>query len=242
MRAGFDGLRPRLAHSAGSNLPVRLNDSPDRQPEPAPPGDVRDVAERGDHRDAGALFSIGEAARGAARERRRAASRPLSRRAPDIADRGMGDERDARRKARVCRIDLNLDPVKPAPSLSRRDRNPMVGAWLFPISSSACATAVRKSTSRRVGASAGSQAHDRPAERQLGKPLRPPADYRVGHRPVNRQAQMTPEPLERFLFLGRHPRTELDEFHRDTRIGFLPGFRRLERQIQRQRRSHRTPK
>ena len=48
-------------------------------------------------------------------------------------------------------------------------------------------------------------------ERELRHALGPPADRRVGHRPVDRQAQVLPEMLERLLVLGRQPVAELDE-------------------------------
>ena len=48
-------------------------------------------------------------------------------------------------------------------------------------------------------------------ERHLRHALRAPADRRVGHRPVDRQAEVLPELLERLLVLDRQAVAQLDE-------------------------------
>ena len=74
-------------------------------------------------------------------------------------------------------------------------------------------------------------------ERQLRDALRVLADRRVGQRPVDRQAEMAPELLERALVLGRQPRAELDEVGpRDRQRRLRRLGRRRERRVVRQRR------
>ena len=53
-------LPARRAPRHGAQACRRLNDRAHRQRQLAPPGDVGDVAERADHRDAAALFGIGQ--------------------------------------------------------------------------------------------------------------------------------------------------------------------------------------
>ena len=103
---------------------------------------------------------------------------------------------------------------------SRRSRHDAFAKrmrWYAPAtsrsSSSAWATAVRKSTSHSVGRFhlVGDAALQQPQERHLRDPLRARADGGVGHRPVHRQPEVLPEMLERLLVLGRQSRAQLDE-------------------------------
>ena len=59
-RAGVDRFPARRPPGDRTERAVRLNDGANRQAQLAPPGDVGDVAERADHRDAAALFRIGQ--------------------------------------------------------------------------------------------------------------------------------------------------------------------------------------
>jgi hypothetical protein len=74
-------------------------------------------------------------------------------------------------------------------------------------------------------------------ERQLRHALRFLANRGVGHRPVHRQAQISPQRFERLFVLVRQSVAQLDEVrprHRDRRLGRLG--RRRERRIVGQRR------
>ena len=75
-------------------------------------------------------------------------------------------------------------------------------------------------------------AETRPARRAAAR-----ADRGVRHRPVDREAQISPQVLERLLVFGRQPVAELDEVGPGDRNRVLARFlRRAERRIVRQRR------
>ncbi len=130
---------------------VAPDDRAHRQPELAPPDHVGGVAERADHGDARALLGIGELVRDDGHldvEERRADGRAEQRLVARVV--GMGDDGDARGE-QLGAGRLDEDGLAVAV-----ERKPM--RWYAPgrsrSSSSAWATAVLKSTSHSVGASA----------------------------------------------------------------------------------------
>ena len=109
--------QPALAPGHGPQRAVRLDDRADRQRQLAPPHHVGDVAERADHRDAGALLRIRErvrlhrhahaeqrrdhlACRTAAGSARRPDGRPARRR-PESTRAGWSRSRRSRRRRRA---------------------------------------------------------------------------------------------------------------------------------------------
>ena len=63
-------------------------------------------------------------------------------------------------------------------------------------------------------------------ERQLRQPLRTTANRRVRHRPVDRQAEVSPQVLEGLLVFRRQPRAQLDEIRARYRNRMLTWFLR----------------
>ena len=216
---------------------VRLDDGADRQSEFAPPDHVGHIAKGADHRRAGALLRIRERVRlhrhANAEERR-----------DDLASEErlvalivwMGHERDTRRnQLRPRRIDLD-ERALPA---RRLESDAMVRAGLlaiFELRLRHRRAEVDVPQGRRFEL-VGEVAPQQPKKRQLRHPLRAPVDGGVGHRPVHRQSEISPEVFEDLLVLGGQPRTQLDKVRARHRDGVLPRLvRGRERGVVRQRR------
>ncbi len=204
-------LRPERA--------IGLHHRTHRQMQLAPPGDVGDVAERANHRDAAALGRIGQRVRlhrhPDAKERRRhlvAKQRPI----PLIV--GMRDERDARRNQfRTGRLDFD------GAAGGFREPDAMIGARqlaIFEFGLRDGGLEIHIPERRRfdlIRETSPQQAK----KCELRDALRAPADRRVRHRPVDREAEVSPQTLERFFVFGRQAIAELDEIrprHRDRRL------------------------
>ena len=219
---------------------VRLDDGADRQVQLAPPRHVGDVAERADHRDAAALRGIGERVRldrHAHAEQRRHHVAPEQRLIPRIV--GMRDERDAGgNQLRPGRFDFNggaefcrlrrhgkLDPVI---------RTRKVAIFELRLRHRRLEVDIPERRRLRLVRQPAVQETE---ERELRDTLRARRDRRVRHRPVDRQAEVSPEVLEDLLVFRGEPVAELDEIGPGDRNGML---RRLighgERRIVRQRR------
>ena len=146
----------------------------------------------------------------------------------------MRDDRDARgEQLGPRRVDEQV-----AGAVGRWKRNAWYAPGISRSSSSACATAVRKSTSQSVGASAwyaSPRARLRRNARWLVRRA-DGADRRVGERPVDRQAEPAPQLLERLLVLARRAaRTARGSSAARSAIASLPRLRgRLERRVVRQ--------
>ena len=219
--------------------PVRLDDGAHRQRQLAPPGDVGHVAEGADHGDAGPLLRVGQRVRhdGHARaEERRDHLAPEERLVARVV--GVRDERHAGRQQLGPRR-VDLDEGRPA-RRRRRPREPhaVVGALALAVlelrlrDRGAEVHVPQRGRLELVRLAAPEQAQ----EGELREALRAAADRRVGCRPVDRQAQIPPQVLERLLVLGRQPVAQLDEVRardRDRWLGRLG--RRRERRVVRQR-------
>ncbi len=215
---------------------VGLDDRTHGQRELAPPGDVGDVAERADHRDARALFGVGERMRldrHADVEERRQHLASEQRLIPRVV--WVRDQRDARRNQLGPR-GLDLDDARP---IGMREADAVHGARHLAVLELRLRNRraeVDVPEGRRFELIRVAVAHQA-QERQLRDALRVLADRRVGQRPVDRQAEMAPELLERPLVLGRQPRAELDEVGpRDRQRRLRRLGRGRERRVVRQRR------
>ena len=148
---------------------------------------------------------------------------------------GMRDERDARRdQLGPRRVDLDE-----AVAVGAREADAVIGARLLAILELRLrdGRAEVHVPQRRRFELIREAALEQAQERQLRDALRAPVDRRVGHRPVDRQAEIAPQVLERLLVLGGQPRAQLDEVRTRHRDRLLAGLvRRLERRIVRQRR------
>ncbi len=225
---------------------VGLNHRPHRQAQLAPPGHVGDVAERADHRDAAALRRVGQRMRPdrhAHAEERRHDLLAEQRLVALVV--GMRDERHAgRNQLGPRRFDLDAAARWP---IQRASANRM--RWYAPGELAILELGLRHGgpevdvPERRRLDLVRQAALEQPQERDLRHALRPPADRRVGHRPVDRQPEVLPEVLEGLLVFGRQPVAELDEVRARDRD------RRLGRRVRRRRTpesygsdgSHRTP-
>ena len=127
--------------------------------------------------------------------------------------------------------------ISMAPPSARVKRSLWYAPGVSRSSSSACATAVRKSTSQSVGRFelVGDAAGQQPQERALRHPLARLADGGVGHRPVHREAQRAPQLLEGLLVFRGQPLAQLDEVRTRDRDRVLARLvRRRERRVVRQ--------
>ena len=198
---------------------VRLDDRPYRQRERAPPHDVGQIAERADHGDAGPLRGVGELVRlhrHADTEHRRLDVRPEERLVALVV--GVRDERHARRnELGTRRLDVDERSVR----LSEMD--PVIRARLLSILELGLrdGRAEVHVPERWSVDLVGVPARQEPEKGNLRDALGAPPDRRVGHGPVDRQAQMLPERLERLFVLGRQPRAELDEVRTGDRDRLL---------------------
>ena len=226
---GVLGLEPGLAPADRAQPAVGVDHRPDRQPELAPPHHVGHVAERADHGDPGALLGIGQLVRqyrhASAEQRGDDLAAGEQRPVPLVAR--VGDERHARRdQLRPRRLDLDRAVAVGAPEqhavrgagdravleLGLRDRRPEVDV-------------PQRRRLDRVGEVLSEQVE----EGALRRPLGTLADRRVGHRPVDREAELAPQGLERLLVLGRQPEAELHEVLARNRDGVV---RRLRRRVE----------
>ena len=124
LRGGGVRRRPAVAAPRhGPQRAVRLDDRAHRQRQLAPPDHVGQVAERADHRDAGALFRDRPADAGERAPARRSSGVSTSLAEQRLVARvvGMRDERHARRnQLRARRVDLDR-------AAARRVREPQCG-------------------------------------------------------------------------------------------------------------------
>ena len=214
----------RRAPGHRASAPFGMDHGAHRQRQLAPPGHVGDVAERADHRDAAALLGVGERVgphgHGHAEERRLDVGAEERLVALVV---GMRDERDARRdQLRPRRLDLD---GRRRPDL--REANPVIRARLLAVLELRLrhGRAEVHVPQRRRLELIGGAALQQPQERRLRHPLRPTVDRGVGHRPVDRQAEVPPQVLERLLVLRRQPVAELDEVRARDRDRLLARLR-----------------
>ena len=199
--------RRRPSGGSATRRPSRPMIAAGRQLQLAPPHDVGGVAERADHRDAGALLGVGElGARAPGPARRTAACVTVVPNAGLVAlVVGVGDQRDARGEqlgprrldddvaGAVDAVEREAGGTRPAARGPRaRPARPRCG------SRRPRASAPRPGTPRRGRGCAGT-----PAARRAARPL---ADRRVRQRPVDRQAEPAPQLLERLLVLDDEAR------------------------------------
>ncbi len=240
---GIDRVPRRLAPRRGSQRAVGLDDGADRQRELAPPRHVGDVAEGADHRDAAALGRIGECVRldrHADAEQRRFDLAAEQRLVAVVVR--VRDERNARwNQLRPRRLDVHRRPAVHGHIVARgnAERDPVIRARhvaVFEFRLRDRGLEVHVPQRRRfhlVREAAPQQAE----ERELRHALRALADGRVRHRPVHRQAEVSPQVLERFLVLDGQPPAQLDEVRpRDRHRGLGRRLRRRERRIVGERR------
>ena len=207
---GIVALPPRLTPRQRAQRAVCLDDRADREPELAPPDHVGDIAERADHRDARALLRIGQVVRlhrhAGAEERRHDV--PIEQRLVPLVVR-MRDQRDAGGNQLGTRR-LDLDE---AVAVSLGEADAVIRARLLAVLELGLrhgGPEVDVPECRRLEL-IGVAALQQPQERELRDALRPAVDGRVGHRPVDRQAEMPPQVLEDLLVLGRELDAQLDE-------------------------------
>ena len=231
-------LRVRLGGDVGRRLgqqaAVPADDRPGRQPQLAPPGDVVEVAEGADHRDARALVRLGQAVGDHGHldvEQRRPHRLPEEARVTGVV--GVGDQRDAGGdqlgpggldEDRALRPGERDPVVRPGPlavlELGLRDRRPEGDV----------------PEGRRllgVGLAAGQVVQEHPLGRGPGVLRDRPVDVR----PVDRQPDPAPELLEGELVLLRQLHAELDEVApRDRQLVLARLLGRGERRVVVQRR------
>ena len=168
----------------GDEPAVATQDAARRELQLAPPDDVGDVAERADHRDAGALVGLGEAVREdghAHAEQRRGDLGAEARLEPLVV--GVGDERHARRdELGAGRVDEDV-----VVAVGAAEAEPVVRARLLPVlelglrDRSAVVDVPERRGLRLVRLATDEHAQ----ERALRHPLGALADRRVRERPVD---------------------------------------------------------
>ena len=139
--------RPRPTGPSSSRR--RAEHGAHRQRQFAPPGDVGQVAERAAHHEPGALVGLDQLVRHDGQLTPNSGERTVAPTSSLVARVvGVGQQRDARRhQLRACRFDQRRLSVRPW------KRTWCMRTGRSRSSSSACATAVWKSTSQSVGAS-----------------------------------------------------------------------------------------
>ena len=220
---------------------VRLNHRAHRQAELTPPGDVGDVAERADHRDAAALFGIGERVRKHRHphaEQRRLHFCPEQRLIPRIV--GVRDQGHAGRdQLGPGRVDLDEGRAEAGHGTSELERDAVVRRRHLAI----LELGLRHRglevdvPQRRRFHLVGQSAIEMVQKRELRDALRALADRRVRQRPVDRETERLPQLLEDPLVVLGQAIAQLDEVgarHRQRRLRRLR--RRLEVGQVRQRR------
>ena len=193
----------------GQHAPVPADDGPGRQLQLTPPLDVGKVAEGTAHRDTGAAIPFGgrvgqdrhvdpEEGRGRGAAEQRLVALVVR----------VGDQGHARRQQlRPRRLDIDGLAVPAA------ERKPVPGARVLAILQLRLGHG-RAETDIPQGGGLGLVGHaalQQAQERELGDALSTLADGGVGHRPVHRQAQPPPQPLEGLLVLGGQLFAQLDK-------------------------------
>ncbi|HVM14541.1 MAG TPA: hypothetical protein VM287_09440 [Egibacteraceae bacterium] len=193
----------------GLDAAVAPDDRADRELQLTPPLDVGDVTERADHGDPGALLRLGQPVgqdRHPDAEQGRDRLRAEQRLVPLVV--GMGDEGDARRdQLRPGGVDLDARAVRPA------EADVVVGARQLAVLQLGLGDGglevdvPQRGGHRLVCLTLGQQAQEPP----LGRPLSLGADRRVGHAPVDGQAEVAPQLFEGLLVLDGQADAQLDE-------------------------------
>ena len=236
------GFPPRSAPRDGAQCPVGVDDGPHRKTQLAPPRHVGEVAERADHRDAAALFGVGERVRldrhSHAEQRRH---HVLSEQRPVPLIVGMRDERDTGgdQLGAGCFDFHGSRTVGRDVGVGDRERNPVVRARhlaIFELGLCYGRLEIDVPQRRRLDL-VRETALQETKKCDLRDALRAPADRGIRHRPVDREAEVFPQVFERLLVLGSEPRAQLDEIRARYRHRLFARLRRRrERRIVRQRR------
>ncbi len=216
-------LRLHAVGRLGQQPPVPADDRPGRQVQLTPPGDVGDVAERADHRDAGALVGLGQAV-GQHRH-----LDPEQRRQHRGAEQllvalvvGMGDQRHAGGD------ELGPGGLDEDRALLTVEGDLVEGAGPLAVLQLGLGHGGAEADvpeGRRLG-EVGLAAQQVAQERALGDRPRLVADRGVEQRPVDRQPDPPPDLLEGLLVDGGQLLAQLDEVApRDGDVS-LAGFLR----------------
>ncbi len=230
------GLPPRLSPRHRSECPVRLHDRPHRQLQLAPPRHVGGIAKGTNHRDAAALFRIGQRVRLDRHlhpEQRRHDFSPEERLVSCVIR--MRHERHARRDQLGTR-GLDGDRTR---TIGFLEIDPVVRRWLLAILELGLRHRRAKVhvPQRRRFRLIRELLRQVAQEHHLRHALRGAADGRVSHRPVHRQPEIAPQLLEDFLVGDGQLLAQCDEVRARHGDRLLVWFlRRREIRVVRQRR------
>ena len=213
---------------------VGLNDGTHRQRQFPPPHHVGHIAEGANHRDARALFGIGQRMR--THRHRYAEQRRRHRGAEQRLIPGIIRVRDQRHTRRNQFRARRVDGQESATGLRKTNR--VVRPGHFPVFQFRLRDGrpeVHVPQRRRfqlIRAALVEQSQ----ERELRHPLRVTPDGGVGHRPVHRQAEMPPQPLKHDFVVSRQARTQFHKVRARNVDGmFGRRLRRYEGRVVRQR-------
>ena len=194
----------------------------------APPHHVGEVAERAHHHQARALVGLDQRmgehghARAEQRRQRLAADEPALALVVGVGEQrhARGDQLGAGRLDQVTAPPSGADLRPAAPEAHAVHRARALAVLELGLGDGGLEVDVpQRRRLQLVGLAAGEQ----PEERALGDPLGERADRRVGHRPVDRQAEPAPQRLEHLLVALGQAQAQLDEVRPRHRHRLLLG-------------------